>query len=363
MDCVTWQRSIVFIARRYTIGRTTGELMGPRIRAALETPFVRDMREYAGGQGRSHFAALRRAVEADARFSPLLREVQGLADGAGVVEEDIFLLNTTNELALLKHGEMVPQCSDVLVPKAGVWGHNEDGRTANAELAYLVTARVEGDKDSVYGSEEYTVYQYPGQLATGAFGFNAHGVVLAFNALPPLAVNTSGIPRHFVHRYLLGAATAEDAVARLQSVQVACGFSANIGQVGRPHEMFNVETHGVVAPHAHVLKVDKEPYFHANMYRRFSVAERQDLSSIHRLRRFQALAPPSSMADVRAILGDTSDSAFPIWRTDSPPDHLSTLCTMFVDLATGDFSITIRNPSSPTARPVFRHTIVPRSRT
>lgn len=57
------------------------------------------------------------------------------------------------------------------------------------------------------------------------------------------------------------------------------------------------------------------------------VEQREDVSTDHRLQRVKELEPPKAIHDLRAILGDTEDRDYPIFRTASPPDSADTLAT------------------------------------
>ena len=59
------------------------------------------------------------------------------------------------------------------------------------------------------------------------------------------------------------------------------------------------------------------------------------ISSTHRANRINQLADPYSLADVRAILGDTQDTKYPLYRTPRTSDNASTV-------ATGGFGIFLK---------------------
>jgi len=204
--------------------------------------------------GKKAIESLRSAVEASSVYGRYLDEVRGLAQGANVSLDDAFLMQCGDELENLMRIH-VPHCSDVANPEIGGGGlmaHNEDAGVSSfdwrtgAPLTYLVNARettpanemrVDGN-DSATG---FTALCYPGQLPTGAFGFNTRGLFLSLNGLFPEFVNVTGIPRHFVHRHLLTAPTVDDLIRRLKDVDVACGFSINVASVSEPGRIVNME--------------------------------------------------------------------------------------------------------------------------
>ena len=64
-------------------------------------------------------------------------------------------------------------------------------------------------------------------------------------------------------------------------------------------------------------------------YRRLKVKERSAdiISSLHRARTIQSLFPPKTTEDILRILGDTSDSLYPIYRHPTPADPAVTAAT------------------------------------
>lgn len=74
---------------------------------------------------------------------------------------------------------------------------------------------------------------YAGQISTGAWGFNSHGVWLSLNGIPATNANSSGVARCFMHRHILGATSLDDALARATSAGIGRGFSLNLAQARR----------------------------------------------------------------------------------------------------------------------------------
>jgi hypothetical protein len=90
------------------------------------------------------------------------------------------------------------------------------------------------------------------------------------------------------------------------------------------------------------------PFFHANEPRHIELETAPEPSSPHRLARYEQFTPPASMDDIRAILGDTKDAEYPIWRSGTPPDTLVTLCTGLFELcADGRGCPNARDPEGP----------------
>ena len=62
-------------------------------------------------------------------------------------------------------------------------------------------------------------------------------------------------------------------------------------------------------------------YLHSNL------PQYTDPSSLHRLSRVKQLPQPTNSTDILALLGDTADTEYPIYRTATGPDTLATLAT------------------------------------
>ena len=72
-----------------------------------------------------------------------------------------------------------------------------------------------------------------------------------------------------------------------------------------------------------------------------------DNSTRHRQKRVNELPPPSTIDDIRNILGDTQDQAYPIYRD-------ITLSTLILNGKTKTLEVWIdKNPSLPSSDPYF----------
>jgi len=68
------------------------------------------------------------------------------------------------------------------------------------------------------------------------------------------------------------------------------------------------------------------------MYKELNVDMIKDESTIHRQARCNQFPAPKTGDDVRAILGDTKDKEFPIYRVATKTDPLDTVVTVLFDL-------------------------------
>ena len=282
------------------------------------------------------------------------------------------------------------ECTDVIIRRRGQSNHsgndavgiahNEDGEAFLGQFAFFVNATFAPGGAGAAAHPPFFSFMYPASTAGHAFGVNGHGVAVTMNALYPTAVAPDGIGCYFLSRDMLAARSAADALARtrprplgafqgserkrtwaygaslnvgIPPVAVAvAGAGAGAGTTGahQPARAFNIE---VAPPDFTDVALEEERTatfsFHMNSYLRLNVSQRDEPSSAHRLRAAQYLCavrsagdasegpprappPPSSVDGLRRVLGDTSDSRYPLYRNASPPDDSATAATAVFDL-------------------------------
>ncbi|CAK4659369.1 unnamed protein product [Aphanomyces euteiches] len=157
-------------------------------------------------------------------FPDYVEELQGIAAGSGVPFETLFLMNIVEE-----YSNSLPQpstfqkqmhCSDLTLHTADlcVVGHNEDSGFADVNHTAIVTAKIGGNP-------WFTAYTYLGDLPTGAFGANEHGIAFSMNYVEPLDIEVGGLGRGFISRDLLLATDYSDAIARITRPHQAAGHN------------------------------------------------------------------------------------------------------------------------------------------
>jgi Acyl-coenzyme A:6-aminopenicillanic acid acyl-transferase len=300
-------------------------------------------------------AAGRRAVDlwlGNARkiFPKYYEEMEGLAAGAGVPLHLLSLVNLEDDIEGMLAAQSASSsplsqlardhCSDIsyVDPKKALegrlMGHNEDAESFIKSSAYLLRARVQGS--------DFMFYTYPGVISGNAFGFNAHGLVLTCNAVFPRDVFADGqsVPRNFVTRAAIDCRTVEEVRELLRHTRLASGFSLTVGS-WKTGEIVNFEMNGD--------RVRETPhtagnYSHFNMYEHLAVPQHTDESTVHRLKRYDELPAARSWETIRAILGDTKDPVYPIYRDGKSPDCCATVATGAFDLGARTFGLYDNNP-------------------
>ena len=263
-------------------GRRAGELLGDLVDRSLA--FYRD---YLGDRRRD-LAPFRRSAE---RALPEhVAWLDAFAAGAGVDVEELFAVNALEEL---EQRAPVERCSTFASVGEGyaLLGHNEmwlKGDRGN--VAVMVEQPTEGP----------AVASPTIACCLPAVGLNAHRLAFGVDSLTARD-DRVGVPRVFVSRHVLDAASRDDAKRRASLLGRAGGYGY---VVATPGESFTIET---TAEQAAILD---GPAPHTNHY---LAPELQDLgdegsaSSTARyahLRRLLRERPPRTPDDAMAILRD-----------------------------------------------------------
>ena len=147
---------------------------------------------YSSQAGRMMFARTERVVRE--QLPHYVREVEGLAEGAGQDFKTMMMLNInfpSGGKDILDKG-----CSTLVVPagdstRPSVLGHTEDGPPEARGRMFIMEVEIPASSESV--GESFTALSYPGSLAGRAMGVNhLQGFVWSMNSVSP-ATTTTGI--------------------------------------------------------------------------------------------------------------------------------------------------------------------------
>lgn len=305
----------------YIIGRTFGDGIVRTLEEheGLNTRFMPYCRTPAGRARYQHLVALHRN-----RFPTFIDELEGMAEGAGVPFEKLFVINLRGEYRRYAGDGDEGGCSTFsrVSPDTAVFGHNEDGLALYRGQTYLVRARPQ-DKPV------FAAFCYPGFLPGNAFGFNDAGICFAANNVQPCSAR-EGVGRHFIARSLLECRSLPEAIAAVQPPDRAYGFNYTIGSL-RERRIVNVE----VAPDEIAVTDIRGPYFHANHFVELGSVE-QEITESSRERyergtRYIRDHPVKGREDILTLLRD-GEGRLPILRDARPPDPFVTLVTALFDL-------------------------------
>lgn len=181
------------------LGRAYGEALAQEIREALRFYELEGARNSADGPSASLDAAVR-------AMPGLVREMEGVAEGAEVPLEDIFFLNRLEEMPALAGSTIITAGRFLMLAK--------QGRDGSGSIA-LVSL-------SPDGGPPITSPTYAGALP--AAGMNSAGFAHAGGSFP-VPGGGAGVPRGLVARAVLGAGSFDAAVALAQMPARAAGYA------------------------------------------------------------------------------------------------------------------------------------------
>ena len=145
---------------------------------------------YSSQAGRMMFARTERVVRE--QLPHYVREVEGLAEGAGQDFKTLMMLNInfpSGDKEILDKG-----CSSLLVPagdstRPSVLGHTEDGPPEARGRMFIMEVEIPASQERP--GERFTALSYPGSLAGRALGVNhLHGFVWSMNSVSPTTTTT-----------------------------------------------------------------------------------------------------------------------------------------------------------------------------
>jgi len=299
----------------YDIGHALGVASG---RAVREHVFVTT--EFQELTARWRGSTRLKQLEAAARgaFPTIVRELEGMAAGAVLDFETLFLWNCRGDLRLPPDGAEAEGCTCVLHPgdragTPGVIAHNEDG--APEFLGHCYWVRVEPTTGPHFES-----FMYPGMLPGHTFGANDRGLVQTINNIRVHDLHP-GVPRQVITRAILSCDDLDSALTLLRRRDRASGFHHALGDA-RNGRIVSVEA---PASGCHVEPADR-PIGHANhlVYPMFHGAAQEITRSSSDRQRFvdQSGVDPK---DPEAVLFDRT---VPVYRaSDRGDDYSQTLAT------------------------------------
>ncbi len=326
----------------YDIGVALGRQSGAGLATLLESAQrYRRLRET--WRHSSRLKALETAARA--AYPQYVRTVEGIADGAEMKFEDVFLWNCRGDLPDEHDSDSAGTvgCTSVLLPGDGsrdaMIGHNEDGEREFEGHCFLA-------KITPSEGVGLTSFCYPGLLPGHAFAVNAFGLVQTINHIRAADFQV-GIPRHFITHAVISSRSLDDALSVLRRRDRASAFNHNLMQAGDSRVM-SVEA---PASGCDALTVSA-PYAHANHLLRFpGHAQTVTPSSHDRQRRADSLLSEGAFSDPLTLLTDQEPGAWPICRKSrSGSDTGYTLATAL--FSAGAHAVTWRVYGNSVAAPL-----------
>ena len=239
----------------YAIGRTLGEASASALRDVVPATgrYQALMREWRGTDRL-------RALEAAARaaWPRYVREIEGIAHGARIAFETVFLWNCRGDFpgtGNRNRGADAAGCTTVAIPQRGqgaaVVAHNEDDEPELHGHCRIVDVQ----PDDAPG---FVSFYSPGLIPGHTFAVSRAGLVQTINDIRP-EDHVIGVPRHLVCRAVLDCEGLDDALACIRDSVRASGFHHTLGQAG-DRRLLSVE-----APASGCAVVEvRAPRVHAN---------------------------------------------------------------------------------------------------
>lgn len=314
----------------FEIGHALGRQGGTAFRGIVQNlERYRALSPFLGGDRMA-------AIEACSRraFPALMREVDGMAAGAGVGFDELFLWNCRGDLPGASAIGGSQGCTDVIIPGdpdsglPAVIAHNEDDAADLDDACFLATVKAPGEPG-------FTSFCSPGMLPGHTFAVNASGLVQTINHIRPRD-QKAGIARHIVARAVLACDTLAAARLVLERTDRAGGFHHNLGEMG------SMAVLSVEAPASGcVVRQVRAPRAHANhlvFEETADIDQEITRSSRERQRQAEALIQSGEVGrDPLAVLSDTRDPDWPICRKGRDgPDSGYTLATAVYEIGPGE---------------------------
>jgi predicted choloylglycine hydrolase len=208
-------------------GLTHGRAMKAEIREMLE-PFRKDLEQTMGVDAKTfaaRFLAKTDFMPAIEKHTPgLLDEVRGIAEGAELPFEEVYLWQLADEIWSMGKWSVRDKCTAIGVGPRGdqpaIVAQNLDVPVFYHAHPMVMRVRREGGPDTM-------VLTCPGLI--GVNGMNAAGVAIACNTLLQLNRSPTGVPCLFVVRGVLEQKSLAEAQAWLEGIPHAVGQNYTIG--------------------------------------------------------------------------------------------------------------------------------------
>ena len=238
----------------YQIGYAIGDHFSREIRDSLKRrqAWFSELKRWVDQDKSQTFNSLK--AKAEAHFPALIDELTGMSAGSGIPFDDLFLINIKAEIGAKNRAlKDPPGCSTItLIQGNQKWlFHNEDGDIAYRDLMFVVKA-------TLPSGVTLLSLCYPGHLMGNGPSMNSHGIIQTTNFIYGLHCRT-GIPRYFLGRAVLEAASLEDAVAMVTRQDRAYSYHHNLASTDE-NRILSIE----VTPEHHHIEEPASLYVHTN---------------------------------------------------------------------------------------------------
>ncbi len=274
---------------RYEVGLTIGKTLQTIIQK-----FLRENKKIFEKDFLRLLAESKKFLSVTLKYFPqYIEELEGLAKGADVSFEELFLANN-RELA--DHSLVSPElghCTIVAVPQSNGYlvGHNEDWDKEAREYLYFADVTVNGTR--IFG------LNYAYNLIGDSVAVNSYGLIEAVNELYHEDEQV-GVPKNFVARAILDCKTLEEVEVLMEKIPRASGFNHVLVQGKR---LWNIESS---AKDYVIEKIEGHPYAHTNHYvTMLKHLDRGTEESVSRyVKAIQLISDAHTVDDIKRLLSD-----------------------------------------------------------
>ncbi|MBI4062378.1 hypothetical protein HY410_00495 [Candidatus Gottesmanbacteria bacterium] len=261
----------------YEVGRAIGVAMAGAIHAAL-------------GKNKNLKLSKKYQEFAQKFFPQYIDELKGMANGAGVSFDELFLANNREVSGLADH------CTIIAIPTGDgyILGHNEDWEEDSRDFLYIFDGVINGMR--IFG------LNYADSLMGDSVGINGYGLIEAVNDLRHQDARV-GVPKKFIARAILDCKTLEEAEEIIKRVPRAAGFNHVLVQEKR---LWNIESS---AKEYAIKKIEGKKYVHTNHYlTELKRIDKGNPESVSRYEKVRKLLPSiNSVDDIKRVLSDRED--------------------------------------------------------
>eukprot|EP00927_Polykrikos_kofoidii_P051530 TRINITY_DN45332_c0_g1_i1.p1 TRINITY_DN45332_c0_g1~~TRINITY_DN45332_c0_g1_i1.p1 ORF type:complete len:441 (+),score=38.31 TRINITY_DN45332_c0_g1_i1:87-1409(+) len=332
----------------YDAGLKHGRIAQDRIMGWLLTAEMQSAVAWVSGDGRMAFDQMKK--DNSDEFPDYAEELRGIAEGANVSLDGIWVSNLLVELENLMHMDgrikTKEHCSDIYAvapdgfDKGFAHGHNEDWDMTVKKYWYFLAFDHDGseasDKLDFAGCAGVT---YPGTLVGWVPTWNRHSMWLSANVLVPRHQRRGGLASSFIQRRAFcPARSLDEAIVGLTRKGWTGSVSMNVVDL-RGKRMANIEVWEDI--HS-VLEVTSTMgnYSHFNEFKHLKMPDGTPIDDPARFKtdkrqgRVDMLAPPRSALDVMERLSDPD-----VFRPNA------TIVTVVVNGTTGTLNVWCAKPS------------------
>ncbi|KAL4229877.1 hypothetical protein ACF0H5_010268 [Mactra antiquata] len=308
-------------------------------------------------------------------FPDIVDEIRGMADGSEMSFDQLFLNSILSEVTLTtisKKEKEIAGCTDILVntDQCKLVGHNEDWDSHVSGHAFLIDVEVDKDERKIADDidesniretlckrdERFVGFVFPGELVGSTFAMNKH-FAFTINTLVPRRFNQGSVILFVLLRALLKCETISECVEVMKCEPYGCSYGININVASlNTSDMWSIEVYPdqdkTVVDLLHIPKQahddDSLQYVHTNHYKHIDDVDEMEGLEGSKAREDVAssVQTPSSIEDVRKVLGDRSSDVQPIYRLPTETKNVLTAATAVFDLNEKTLVIYHGNPAN-----------------